>query len=60
MKAILFYTTAVLLVLSLSIDFPFTLLGVALVLTAVCCRVLTLKDVVKYSGYKAWYKLINA
>lgn len=64
MKAILFYSTAVSIIMSLCLsEAPswayITLIISDIVLVSLCKKHLTIKDVCKYSGYNIWYKMIK-
>ena len=62
MKAILFYTTAVMIVLTIcSASFgTFLILSIIdVILVELYRKNLTLKDIIKYSGYNIWYKTLK-
>lgn len=62
MKAILFYLTAIIamVVLMSEVSLVWSLLVLNdIVLFCMCKSVLSLRDVVKYSGYGMWYKFLK-
>ncbi len=62
MKAILFYLTAIIamVVLMSEVSLVWLLLILAdIVLFCMCKNILSLRDVVKYSGYGMWYKFLK-
>lgn len=62
MKAILFYTTAIMIALTLCITSLQSLVVLSIIdaaLIAVCKKYLTLRDVVRYSGYDIFYKMLK-
>lgn len=61
MKAILFYVTAIMLFITLCITNPsFTAVVVLAIIDAVlillCMKYLSLRDIIKFTGYDTWYK----
>ena len=62
MKAILFYTTALLIVVLSIVELPIlytlSLVAAVIVMLTLCYNILTIRDLVKYSGYKFYYKHI--
>lgn len=61
MKAILFYVTAIMLFITLCITNPsFTAVVVLAIIDAVlillCMKYLSLRDIIKFTGYDIWYK----
>lgn len=62
MKAILFYTTALLIAVLFTVELPIqytlSLVATVIVMLALCYNILTIRDLVKYSGYKFYYKHI--
>lgn len=62
MKAILFYFTAILTVilLCMEISFAWTILAIVdIMLITLSHKYLSIRDVVKYSGYSAWYRMLR-
>lgn len=62
MKAILFYTTAVMIVLTIcsaSLGTFLILSIIDVILVELYRKKLTLKDIIKYSGYNIWYKTLK-
>lgn len=60
MKAILFYTTALLIAVLFTVELPIlytlSLVAAVIVMLTLCYNILTIRDLVKYSGYKFYYK----
>lgn len=61
LKGVLLWLTAFLIFIALSstIAVMFTLSIVILPLIYICSQVLTLRDIIKLSGYDVWYKWLN-
>lgn len=61
LKGMLLWLTAFLVFIALSSTIAITLLLsiIILPLVYICFQVLTLKDVIKLSGYDVWYKWLN-
>lgn len=61
LKGMLLWTTAFLILTALSstIAVMLTLSIIILPLVYICSQVLTLRDIVKLSGYDAWYKWLK-
>lgn len=61
MKAVLFYITAIMLCLTMCITNPsFTVMMVLVIIDVIlillCMKYLSLRDVIKFTGYDTWYK----
>lgn len=61
LKGMLLWLTAFLIFIALSstIAVMLTLSIIILPLVYICFQVLTLKDIIKLSGYDVWYKWLN-
>lgn len=61
LKGVLLWVTAFLIVIALSstVTMLLTLSIIILPLIYICFQVLTLRDIVKLSGYDIWYKWLN-
>ena len=61
LKGMLLWTTAFLILIALSstIAVMLTLSIIILPLVYICSQVLTLRDIVKLSGYDVWYKWLK-
>ena len=62
MKAILFYTTAIMIAITLCITSLQSLVVLSIIdaaLIVACRKYLTLRDIVKYSGYDIFYKMLK-
>ena len=61
LKGVLLWITAFLMVIALSstVAMMLTLSIIILPLVYICFKVLTLRDIIKLSGYDIWYKWIN-
>lgn len=62
MKALLFYSTATIAMIVLMSEVSLVWLLLVLVdavLYCMCKKALSLRDVVRYSGYSVWYKFIK-
>lgn len=61
LKGMLLWMTAFLVFIALSSTIAITLLLsiIILPLVYICFQVLTLKDIIKLSGYDVWYKYFN-
>lgn len=63
MKRTVLYMTAVLTVVLLSTEVSLAwlvLLTLDIILIAWCHNNITLQELVRYSGYKQWYRMINS
>ena len=61
MKAVLFYITAIMLFITLCVTNPSFTVMMALVIIDVilillCMKYLSLRDIIKFTGYDTWYK----
>lgn len=62
MKALVFYTSMLLSALLLCLEFSIVwlvILTIDILLVSWLYNNITLQEFIKYSGYKAWYKMIN-
>ena len=61
LKGVLLWITAFLMVIALSstVAMMLTLSIIILPLVYICFKVLTLRDIIKLSGYDIWYKWIS-
>ncbi len=63
MKALVFYFTILLSLVLLSTEITLSwlvLLGIDIILISWLHNNITLKEFIKYSGYRTWYKIINS